>query len=206
MDEQVLRVLAEARTLGFLGPGDLAVHVGQAVAFANALRRRCQTQLRVLDLGSGGGVPGLVLASWFPCIRWVLLDVQRRRTSFLTRAVAELGWAERVAVVHREATEAGRDPQLRGRFSAVTSRSFGPPARSAECGVPFLMDGGWLLVADSPAQRSERWPAEGLALLGLHDEGDERSGTGTVRILRRSGELGQSIPRARRKIEQRPLW
>lgn len=205
MDEKVLRVLAEARTLGFLGPGDLAVHIGQAVAFANALRR-CQGQLRVLDLGSGGGVPGLVLASWFPSIRWVLLDVHRRRTSFLARAVADLGWAERVAVVHREATEAGRDPRLRGRFLVVTSRSFGPPARAAECGVPFLVDDGWLLVADSPEQRSERWPAEGLALLGLHDGGDERSGMGTVRILRRRGPLSHLIPRTRRNIEQRPLW
>lgn len=205
MGEEVLRVLAEARTLGFLGPGDLAGHVGQAAAFADALRRR-QGQLRVLDLGSGGGVPGLVLASWFPSIRWVLLDVHRKRTSFLARAVAELGWAERVAVVHREATEAGRDPQMRGRFSAVTSRSFGPPARTAECGVPFLVDDGWLLVADSREQQSERWPAEGLALLGLHDEGDERSGMGTVRILRRSGPLRHMIPRTRRKIEQRPLW
>lgn len=212
MDEGVLRVLAEARTLGFLGPGPIDRHVAQAKVFAEALgdilgaRGRRTGTLQALDLGSGGGVPGLLLAWWFPDVRWVLLDVQRRRTSFLTRAVAELSWAERVTVVRREASDAGRDPELRARCTVVTARSFGPPARTAECGAAFLDQEGRLLVADPPETAGERWPGGGLALLGLEDYGPRQSGGGSVRVLGRAHPLEDRFPRARRKMEQQPLW
>lgn len=212
MDEDVLRVLAEAKTLGFLGPGPVDRHVAQAEVFAevvgdilSALGKGVGTP-QALDLGSGGGVPGLLLAWWFPDVRWALLDVQRRRTSFLTQAVAEMGWAGRVTVVRREASEAGRDPGLRGRCTVVTARSFGPPARTAECGAAFLKEEGRLLVADPPESAPERWPSRELALLGLQNQGLRKSAAGSVRVLGRSHQLEDGFPRTRRKMEQQPLW
>lgn len=208
----MLRVLAEARTLGFLGPGPIDRHVAQAEVFAEvvgellAARGPGVPTLQALDLGSGGGLPGLLLAWRFPDVRWALLDVQRRRTSFLTHAVAELGWAGRVTVVRREASEAGRDPELRGRCTVVTARSFGPPARTAECGAAFLDQDGRLLVADPPETAPERWPSGGLAVLGLQDQGLRQSAVGSVRILGRAQQLDDRFPRSRRKMEQQPLW
>jgi 16S rRNA (guanine527-N7)-methyltransferase len=53
----------------------------------------------------------------------------------------------------------------------VVVRSFGPPAVTAECGAPFLRVGGLLVVSEPPAEEGkaleERWPADGLAPLGL---------------------------------------
>jgi 16S rRNA (guanine527-N7)-methyltransferase len=175
-------VLERSRRLGFLGPGSVRVHIEHARAFALGFGA---TPRRVLDLGSGGGVPGLVLAAevWTGS-EFVLLDAGERRIAFLEGAVADLGLAPRVGVVRARAEVAGRDPQLRGSFDAVVARGFGPPAVTAECGAPFLRPGGTLVVSDppvdgedaplgavssttAPAARLDRWPAEGLARLGL---------------------------------------
>jgi 16S rRNA (guanine527-N7)-methyltransferase len=178
-------VLERSRSLGFLGPGSLRVQVEHALGFTAGpvgADDRAVTD-RVLDLGSGGGVPGLVLALAWPDAEMVLLDASARRTTFLAEAVAELGVAERVRVVRSRAEPAGHDPMLRGCFDVVVARGFGPPPVTAECGAPFLVVGGRLLVSDPPAEGPEpgaaatppspapvvadRWPADGVAGLGL---------------------------------------
>lgn len=121
---------------------------------------------RVLDLGSGGGVPGLVLAHTHPRLHLVLLDAAVRRSRFLAEAVAELG-LERVEVVEARAESAARDPSWREAFDAVVARSFGPPAVTAECAVGFLFPGGLLIVSEPPEDGGSRWPAEALEELGF---------------------------------------
>lgn len=164
VDEAVLGALAEARALGFLGPGPLEAHVASAKAFAEALEG---LEDRALDLGSGGGVPGLLLAAHFTEVSWTLLDVHRRRTSFLSRVVAALGWVGRVDVVRAQAEAAAHNVAYRQAFAAVTARSFGPPAVTAEVGAGFLAPGGRLVIAEPPTTALDRWPAEPLLELGL---------------------------------------
>jgi len=159
----LVEVLTEAATLGFLGPGPVESHVVHAAGFEAALRPTTD----VLDLGSGGGVPGLVLAALRPELAVVLLDARTNRTDFLTRAVGRLGWAGRVTVVAGQAETLGRSPQWRGRCSAVVARSFGSPSVTVEDASPFLVTGGQLLVSEPPAPAGDRWPAAGLALVGL---------------------------------------
>lgn len=201
MDDAVERALAEARALGFLGDGPLEAHERSAQAFADALGALAAGS-RVLDLGSGGGVPGLLLASWYPDVRWVLLDKHRRRTSFLARAIAGLGWMGRVEVVRSDADQAGRDPAHRGAYDVVVSRSFGPPALTAECGAAFLRPGGRLLVAEPPAPDPARWPADGLAGIGLVRV---PSGSG-VAVFETIGAVPGAVPRPWRTMERSPRW
>ena len=120
-----------------------------------------------IDLGSGGGLPGLPLALAWPNSTWVLLDSSQRRTAFLAEAVETLGLMDRVAVRCQRAEAAGRDPELRGRADLVVARSFGPPSVTAECAAPLAATGGVIVVAEPPGGSSDRWPAEGLAELGL---------------------------------------
>jgi 16S rRNA (guanine527-N7)-methyltransferase len=79
-------------------------------------------------------------------------------------ATRRLGLTDRVEVLHARAETVGR--QRRGEADVVTARSFGPPAVVAECAAPLLRPGGRLLVSEPPG-RPDRWPVEGLAVLGL---------------------------------------
>jgi 16S rRNA (guanine527-N7)-methyltransferase len=167
-------VLERSRRLGFLGPGSLRVQVEHALGFAVGLPA---PPGRFVDLGSGGGVPGLVLAGHWPEAEGVLVDASERRCAFLADAIEELGVGARVWVARARAELAGRRTDLRGRADAVVARGFGPPAVTAECGAPFLAAGGRLVVSEPPDAgsgaadvapgRADRWPPSGLELLGL---------------------------------------
>ncbi|HUO49502.1 MAG TPA: RsmG family class I SAM-dependent methyltransferase [Acidimicrobiales bacterium] len=190
----MLEALGRSRAHGFLGPGDLGPQVDHALGFAAALsaasaamgRRGDDRPTAMLDLGSGGGLPGLVLAERWGEATVVLLDAAERRTAFLQEEVDALGWGTRVRVVRDRAESAGHLPELRGRFDLVVARSFGPPPVTAECGAPFLRIGGLMIVSEPPAggpralegttvdaeadagtEGTARWPAGDLAELGL---------------------------------------
>ena len=171
-DTRLLEVLERSRNLGFLGPGSVRAHVDHADGFAAGIEH---APAQFLDLGSGGGVPGLVLARRWPDSRAVLLDARERRCAFLREAVRDLHLGERVVVVWARAEEAGHRDHLRGRFDLVVARGFGPPAVTAECGAPFLRVGGALAVSEppdddeatAPSSPSDRWAPSGVARLGL---------------------------------------
>lgn len=158
----------------------------------------------VLDLGSGAGLPGLVLALAWPAVRMTLLDSNHRRTEFLLDAVKQLGLTARVAVASGRAEELGRSA-LRGRHDLVVARSFAPPAVTAECGAPFAHIGGLLAIAEPPGGRSERWPAAGLAVLGLRDAGLVTQ-PAAVRLLAVVDPADERYPRRTGVPAKRPLW
>jgi 16S rRNA (guanine527-N7)-methyltransferase len=119
-----------------------------------------------VDLGSGGGLPGLPLALLWPGTSWILVEAGTKRAAFLREAVGRLDLTDRVEVAARRAEEAGRSA-LRGAAECVVARSFGPPAVTAECAAPLLKVGGTLVVAEPPGGDPDRWDPEGLTLLGL---------------------------------------
>jgi 16S rRNA (guanine527-N7)-methyltransferase len=180
-DEKMGDLLAEARNLGFLGAGSISRHVEQSRAFAAAAeailaRRSARYQEAsgsphaVVDLGSGSGVPGLVLALHWQSTAFVLVDANLRRTGFLLRAVQELGLTTRVMVVTQRAEDFGRTPSRRGGFDLATARGFGRPGVVAECAAPLLGIGGLLVVSEPPRGSTGapgRWPTESLAELGM---------------------------------------
>ncbi|MGD0809447.1 MAG: RsmG family class I SAM-dependent methyltransferase [Acidimicrobiales bacterium] len=164
----LVRLLTQARDRGFLGPGDVGDQITRSLAFAVPAGGPVPTGL-VADLGSGGGLPALILALVWPDTSWLLIDSNQRRTTWLREASSELGIAPRVEVVCERAEVVARGP-YRHRAQLVTARSFGPPSATAECAAPLLAVGGGLLVADppeGPEPAARRWPAEGLSLLGL---------------------------------------
>lgn len=101
--------------------------------------------LRLVDVGSGGGVPGLPLKIAFPAIRVTLVESVNKKADFLRQAVAELGMPD-VDVVAERAETAGRLPQHRDAYDWVTARALGTLPVVVELTAPFLVSGG-LLVA-----------------------------------------------------------
>jgi 16S rRNA (guanine527-N7)-methyltransferase len=202
---EILEVLGRAQALGFLGPAPVDAHLAHALAFAAA----GDPPDLALDLGAGGGVPGLVLAAVWPDARWVLLDAGRRRTTFLSESVARLGWSDRIVVRRDRAEVAGRDVELRGRHELVVARSFASPPVTAECGAPFLRVGGRLLVSEPPEPRPDsRWDDAGLARLGLR-RGDtvvDPDAPATIQALLQAVPCGDEFPRRVGLPAKRPLW
>jgi 16S rRNA (guanine527-N7)-methyltransferase len=159
----------------------------------------------LLDLGSGGGLPGLVLLDYWKC-RTVLIDSMGKRSSFLREA---LGWPDAPRggeVIVARAEEAARWPELDDQFDLVTARSFGPPAVTAECAARFLKVGGVLIVSEPPTEGTEeRWNVEGLAKLGFVDRGRTRFGA-AYEVLVKEKPTPPEFPRASGTPKKHPLF
>jgi 16S rRNA (guanine527-N7)-methyltransferase len=201
----LLDILEEARELGLLGPGPVARQYEHALDLARGIG---DFEGRLLDLGSGGGLPGLVLFEVWPQATGVLLDAQRRRCDFLSRALATLDLGARVAVECGRAEVLARDERLRGSFDLVVARSFGPPAVTAECSVGFLRNAGSLVVTEPPGadDSATRWNRDALAELGFGPPLTIRvAETGAVRIPV-VGVVDDRWPRRDGVPTKRPLW
>lgn len=206
-------VLLRSRELGFLGPGEVDAHVRNAVSFLpgidEVIARDVPSAIRptVIDLGSGGGVPGLVLATLRPALRFILLDAAQRRTDFLRWGVDRLGLGASVTVERGRAEELARVSELRGSAVVVIARSFAAPSATAECAVGFLSgEGARLLVSEPPEPDPQRWPDAPLAQMGLrvgrvwHQDGT------TVRALDVVGPCPDALPRRVGLPERRPIF
>jgi 16S rRNA (guanine527-N7)-methyltransferase len=199
--EALEAVLEDAQRVGLLGPEAVARHIEHASVWASEL-----APADFLDLGSGAGLPGLVLASLWPDHHGVLLDGQVRRTAWLRTAVARLGLAARVRVVEGRAEALGHDDDLREQAPLVVARGFGPPSATAECGSAFAAVGGVLSVSDPPGGSAARWPASGLSQVGLELSSQVVQTTGSFVILRKHAPLEDQFPRRRNLPLKRPLW
>lgn len=198
----LIQVLERAQELGFLGPGPVDDHLVHARRFVAAIEPEPR---EVLDLGSGGGVPGLILAGNWAASRVVLLDAAERRTAFLAEAVEALGLGERVEVWRGRAELLAHEPECRGRFDLVVARSFGPPPVVAECGAGFLEVGGRLAVSEPPDVRGtprRAWLPDGLARLGL----DPPVNVGGVAVMVQARPCPAQFPRRVGVPAKRPLF
>lgn len=202
----LLEVLEGGQRRGFLGPANLEDAIVHARWYARAVR----APRSFVDLGSGGGLPGLVLACTWPDARAILVEAQERRATFLELAVGRLCLASRVQVVRMRAEEAGRNTSWRGRNDLVVARSFGRPAVTAECGAPFLRVGGRLVVSEPPVADQDRWEWAGLELLGLEPlvtvHVGEGSRVGSYRVLHQRHPCADRYPRRVGVPAKRPLF
>ena len=154
--------LSDAQRFGFLGDRAIDDVIDHARGFVAALGDLGVDE-PVIDLGAGGGVPGLVIAHDRPDLRVVLLDRRTKRTDFLERVVRRLGWSERVTVIAADAAEIARSsPQ---QFGAVVARGFGPPASTLELAVRLVRSDGRIVISEPPS--GDRWTAATLDRLGV---------------------------------------
>jgi 16S rRNA (guanine527-N7)-methyltransferase len=107
---------------------------------------------RVVDIGSGGGVPGIVIAILRPDLLVTLIDADRGKSAFLVHVSGLLGLSG-VIVEAVRAEDAGRREGMREGFDLATSRATALPPVLCELGLPLLRVGGVLcaLVADAAA-------------------------------------------------------
>lgn len=202
MNPALAAVLERSKAVGFLGPGPIRAHVEHADLFGRAVGDgRIADGVRVADIGAGGGVPGLPMLVADPSLQMVLIDASQKRCSFLVWAIGELNLTDRAEVWCGRAEEIGHEARARGRFDAVVARGFGPPAITLECAAPLLVADGRIVVSEPPTRR--RWPAEGLAELGLVARETSYQG---VAVFERTAALDDRYPRRAKELQRQPLF
>ncbi len=100
---------------------------------------------RVIDIGSGGGLPAIPLALKLPGVRFSLLEANTRKCAFLEYVAATLGLPN-VSVLAGRAEELAHQPELREQFQRAISRAVAPPPVLLELALPFVKPGGDLIA------------------------------------------------------------
>jgi 16S rRNA (guanine527-N7)-methyltransferase len=150
----------------------------------------------VVDVGSGGGSPGIPLAATRPDLDFVLLEPNRRKCDFLRKTTAEF---ENVAVVCERAEEhaagVGRDA-----YGTAVARALAPPPVAAEWCLPLVRSGGRAVLFVGP---SADLPAVERAASKLATAVEE-SPPGFI-LLRKTGPTPERFPRRPGVAKKRPL-
>jgi len=120
---------------------------------------------RIVDLGSGGGVPAIPLALARPGTSWTLVDSVGKKADALREMVAALGLRE-VTVLAERAEALGRDPRHRERYAVATARACAALPVLAELSMPLLHVGGRLLAWKGPLSERDDELRRGRTALG----------------------------------------
>jgi 16S rRNA (guanine527-N7)-methyltransferase len=165
---------------------------------------------RILDLGSGGGFPGLPVAAALPDSAVTLLEPIRKKAAFLRTAVDATGLTDRVAVVAGRAEELAAEPIGRGTWSVVTARAVASAADLVELAFPLLEPGGVLVAwkrGDLDAELAAAHQAIdvlGGGELGVHDVAVDGLDGHRLVIVRRTGRVPDAYPRDPAARRRRP--
>lgn len=140
-------------------------HIVECIALAPLLGT--QPGQAWVDLGTGGGLPGLVLAILIPTVEWTLIDATRKKVAWV-RAVAEDLQLDNVTAVAGRAEVLAREPSYRERFDGVVSRAVAEMATLVELSRGFVRLGGTVAAIKGPRWVDEIERAQtALETLGL---------------------------------------
>ncbi|NLJ70357.1 MAG: 16S rRNA (guanine(527)-N(7))-methyltransferase RsmG [Clostridiaceae bacterium] len=118
------------------------------------------SDLKLIDVGTGAGLPGIPLKIARPEINLCLLDATRKRLNFLDECLTSLGLRTNTQTVHARAEDAARKPELREKFDVATARAVAPLNTLAEYCLPFVkLDGFFIAMkgqADSEIEQAEK--------------------------------------------------
>src|SRR5918912_634459 len=156
--EQYIQLLVDWR--GLVAEPDPAL-VEDSLVLADQIRKRA----RVVDVGSGGGLPGIPLKLARPDLEVTLMEANHRKAAFLTHATATLR-LERVHVVAKRAEDAGHDAALREHFDVAVVRALAHMNVLLELCLPLVKVGGRLLAMKTAAEAEVDAAREPLDILG----------------------------------------
>lgn len=124
---------------------------------------------KLIDVGTGGGLPGMPLAIARPDLDFTLLDATGKKIDFLTACIETLGLPN-VRAIQGRAEVLGHDPVHRQKYELATVRAVGKVAEIAEYCLPLVKTGGRVLAMKGKAAEEELDAAgDALTILGAGD-------------------------------------
>jgi 16S rRNA (guanine527-N7)-methyltransferase len=194
-DAELAGALALSQRFGMLGSAPIDEVIQHSASFLGPL---VAVSGRLVDLGTGGGVPGLVIAWMRNDLDVVLVDRRASRTDHLRRLVQRLGLGDHVRVLTADARSLPR--LLEAPVDAVVARGFGSPPVVLAAATPILAADGVIVISAPPAGSAAIWTAELAATYGLVQvESDAR----LVTLRRLDASRETSPPPGATRLERR---
>lgn len=192
-----------------LDPQDIAVkHFIDSLSLLTL--QQFEAGVRIIDVGTGAGFPGIPLKIARPDLDLVLLDSLHKRTQFLQEVIDQLSLSH-VTIVHGRAEDLGRNAQYRESFDIALSRAVAPLNILTEYCLPFVKVGGFFIAMKGPDVQQELVQAhKALTLCGgkafsknllLPISGDPRS----IVIVEKVHPTPHQYPRRPGIPEKKPL-
>lgn len=196
-------------------------HINDSLAIVPALeacvarsKEQQEGRCRVIDIGSGAGLPGLIIATVRPDWDVFLLDSLKKRCTFTTAAVEAMG-LDNVSVVWSRAEDAGRDASHREAYDIVTARAVAEVRVLAELCLPYVRVGGYWVAPKGPRPQEEimqghdaiRALGGSLETMRLDQYGAPNTNdtTFTVLTVHKQSRTPDIYPRKPGSIKKRPL-
>ncbi len=160
----------------------------------------------VIDVGSGGGLPGIPLAITMPETTFVLVEATGKKADFL-RHVVEVLELDNVTIANARAEDVGtKNGGFRDAADAVIARAVGPLQVLLELTVPMAkVDGIVIAIKGEKAQEEIEQARKALHILHCEVESMDRSTTGTVVIIRKKEHTPQKYPRVPGEPKRDPI-
>ncbi len=165
--------------------------------------------MKILDVGTGGGFPGMALAIAFPEAQVCLMDATGKKVRFLEMTASELG-LKNVTAVQGRAEEMAHDPAYREQFDLVTSRAVAALPVLLEYMAGFVKPQGQIAAYKGPSLEEEMQAAAGaIKTLGLTPENKQvfqiADQQHTVAVFIKKKALADRYPRPQAQIRKKAL-
>jgi 16S rRNA (guanine527-N7)-methyltransferase len=196
------------------GPAEVETRhfLDSLTALPLVLARAAGTQTRLVDVGTGAGLPGLALALAGPNLDVTLIDATAKKAAFVAHAIEALRIANAHLVVGR-AEELARSDEHRERYDFAIARAIGTTALLVELLVPFIRVGGWALLMKKRSTVEGEVQRAAHALVQLEASVEETADTSVsglledraIVVVRKNGPTPARYPRRVGVAQRRPL-
>ena len=208
--EELVRLLGDPRApvAASTVPAARDVHIADSLSALEL--EPIRSAGRIADLGSGAGLPGLVISAVMPDCRVDLIESASRKCAFLREAVERMGLSNAAVVCER--SEEWAAGEGREAYDVVTARAVGRLATLAELASPLLRDGGVLVAwkggrsAEEEAEgarAAERVAMEPTEIRSMQPYPASRDRH--IHLLRKNGPTPNGLPRRPGMAAKRPF-